>query len=362
MKARIVLENGNTFEGRFIGPKRSELYAELMFDTRVVGYQELLTDPAHAGKFIAFTYPLIGNYGINDKFNESDKVRARAVIIKENSRISSNWQAQASFLDFLKKQGLVAISGIDTRTLTVHLRNQGAVWAAISGGGIDPKEIISGLKQHKRKTRCDYIREISVKKISSPNLATKHRKVSAKIGILDLGAPKSLLRAIISLGAQPTLLPYNTRAADILKFKFNGLIISSGPEEDTALDQVVESTANLIGKVAILGISTGHQVICRAMGAKVTRMATGHNGVNYPVIGPQTKKGEITVQNHNFVVDRASLNKIRAVKLTGLNLNDATVEAVESPKLKIIGLQYYPSSPGFDTPHPQLKRFLTLCG
>ena len=360
MNAKIVLEDGKIFLGESIGVKKKEVFGELMFDTRVVGYQEALTDPSQADKIIVFTYPLIGNYGINDKFNESDKSRVGAVVIKKNSRISSNWQAKSSFTDFLNKQKLICISEVDTRSLAVHMRNRGRLWAAISLNGKDPKSLIAKIKSHRKKSAPSRIKDISVKKIAEVD-SKKYKGLTRRIGILDLGLRKSLINQLISLGSRLVLLPYDTNPTEILKLKLDGLVISSGSEEDVALKTVIKIVSKLIGKLPLLGISTGHQVIARAMGAKIKRMNIGHNGVNYPVIAPKAKKGEITVQNHNFVVDKDSLKKTKGLKVTLVNLNDGTIEAIESTNLKLIGLQYYPSSPGFNQPHPELERFLNLC-
>jgi carbamoyl-phosphate synthase small subunit len=367
MNAKIVLEDGKIFPGKSIGVKKKEVFGELMFDTRVVGYQEILTDPAQVDKILVFTYPLIGNYGVNDKFNESGRAWVNAVVIKKGSRISSNWQARGSFSDFLKQQKLMGISGVDTRTLTVHLRNRGRLWAAISLNGKDPKSLIAKIKSHKKRSTFSRTKEISVKQITEVKPETqsrgakKYKGLATRIGILDLGVRKSLISQLVDLGSCLVLLPHDTNPAQLLKLKLDGLVISSGPEEDPALKVVTETVGKLIGKIPLLGIVTGYQVIARAMGAKIKRMNTGHNGVNYPVIAPKAKKGEITVQNHNFVVDKDSLKKTKGLKVSLLNLNDGTIEAIESSNLKLIGLQYYPSSPGFNQPHGELERFLNLC-
>lgn len=357
MRALLVLEDGAVFKGESIGVK-GEAIGPISFDTRVVGYQEAMTDPAHAGKILMFTYPLIGNYGVNDKFNESDKAWIEGLVIKEKSRIYSNWQAKGSFDGFLKQHNLMAISKVDTRTLTVYLRGKGSMWAAISCNGKNAKYLLSQIHNYKKNSRPHYIQDISVKKIT---VVKKPKGSLRKIGVLDLGVCKSLIRQLVNLDCQVVLLPFNTPASDILKLKLKGLIVSSGPEEDEALNNITDNISDLIGKIPVLGISSGHQIIAQALGAKIIRMKIGHHGVNYPIIFPGSNKGEITVQNHNLVVDRGSLKKTKALKVCAINLNDQTVEEIESPKLKIMGLQYYPASPGFEQINPKLAQFMTLC-
>lgn len=357
MSARIVLEDGEEFNGKFIGIKKGVI-APLFFDTRVVGYQEVITEPANAGKILMLTYPLIGNYGINDKFNESKNAWIKGLIIKEKSKIYSNWQAEGCLDDFLTAQKLMAISEVDTRTLAVHLRDKGLLWAAISPDGEDKDGLLAKIRDYKKNMKPDYIKEISVKKITE----IKGLKTGAKrIGILDLGVLRSLIRQLLDLCGQPVLIPYNTSSQDILKLKLKGLIISSGPEEDIGLLKVLENVRNIIGKIPILGISSGCEIIAQAFGSKIKKMKLGHHGVNYPVISGRSYKGIITVQNHSLVIDGDSLKKIKNLKVTAINLNDKTIEEIESPKLKIWGLQYYPASPGFNQPHPKLKEFIKLC-
>jgi len=179
---------------------------------------------------------------------------------------------------------------------------------------------------------------------------------------LDLGITNSIIRQLETLGCAITLLPYNTPSQEILRTKPKGLIISNGPEEDAGLKEVVNNIKPLINKLPILGISTGHQILAQALGAKITKLKLGHRGVNYPVHNPATYKGEITVQNHAYVVDTDSLNKIKEIKITGYNLNDRTVEEIESKKLKIIGTQYYPASPGFNEASDVFKRYIKMLG
>ena len=354
MRAVLMLEDGKSFSGEALNS--AEAVGEVIFNTAVVGYQEMMTDPANAGKILVLTYPLIGNYGVAPKFNESKNVWLAGLVIKEKSRIFSNWQAKESFDDFVKKHRLLTLTQVDTRTLAVHLRQKGSMLGIISTHTLEPGELLSRLEGFRKKTTESLLPRISVKKSRRLGKA----KAKYKIAVLDLGLQNSIIRQLQTLGFSITLLPFNTSAEEILRLKPKGLVISGGPEEDAGLKTVVDNIRPLLKKLPILGIATGHQVLARALGAKVTKLKLGHHGVNYPIHNPATYKGEITVQNHGYVVDTDSLNKIKAVKITGYNLNDRTVEEMESKKLKLIGVQYDPMSPGFNEVNSVFKKFMKM--
>jgi carbamoyl-phosphate synthase small subunit len=355
MKAILMLEDGKAFAGESLGAPRESI-AEVILNTAVVGYQEMMTDPANVGKILVLTYPLIGNYGVAPKFNESKRAWLSGLVVKEMSRIYSNWQAKASLGDFIKEQDLAALSGVDTRTLAVHLRQKGEMLGIISTHTDDPKELLSKMEGFRKKNSLSRLSEISVKK---PTSLIKG-KAKYKIAVLDLGITQSIIRQLETLGFSMILLPYNAKPQDILKLKPDGLIISNGPEQDKGLEEVVLIVKALINRLPILGISTGHQVLALALGAKIIRMKLGHRGVNYPVQNPACYKGEITVQNHSYAVDPDSLSKVKGIKITGYNLNDRTVEAMECKRLKVIGIQYYPASPGFHEVNEVFRKFIKI--
>ncbi|MCX5706933.1 MAG: carbamoyl phosphate synthase small subunit, partial [Candidatus Omnitrophica bacterium] len=305
---------------------------------------------------LVLTYPLIGNYGCAPKFNESKNVWVAGLVIKEKSRIYSNWQAKESFDDFIKRQKLITIQGIDTRTLAVHLRQHGSMLGIISTNISDSKVLLSKIVAFHKAGSKSLLPKISV---SKPARAGQP-KAKKHIALLDLGISQSILKQLEILDLAVTLLPYNTSVQEILRLKAKGLIISNGPEEDLGLKDLVERIKPLVGKLPILAISTGAQVLARALGAKVNKLKIGHRGVNYPMSNPLTYKGEITVQNHGYVVDSESLSKIKNVKITGYNLNDRTVEEFESRKNKFIGAQYIPASPGFAEVNPVFKKFIKI--
>ncbi len=356
MKAILQLNDGAVFEGESFGSS-GEIIGELILNTAVVGYQEMLTDPANAGKILVFTYPLIGNYGVAPKFNESKGVWACGVVFKEKSRIYSNWQAKAGFEEFVKDNDLVGISGVDTRTLAVHLRDKGPLWGIISTHQSSRQELLNKIEAFRKKAPVSILPKISV---SKPTHLKSSVKRSTTLAVLDLGMTNSIIRQLQTMGFSLVLLPFNTPAQDILRLKADGLIISDGPEEDAGLDDVAVNIKPLIGKMPILGIATGHQVLARALGCRITKMKLGHRGVNYPVYSPPDYKGEITVQNHGCVVDSDSFIKMKNVKITAHNLNDRTIEEIESKKFRFLGAQYCPASPGFDEVNSVFKRFAKM--
>lgn len=353
MKAVLMLEDGKTFSGHGFGAC-TERTGKVILNTSVVGYQEMATDPANSGRLLVLTYPLIGNYGVAEKFNESKKVCAAGLIIKESSRIFSNWQAHSSFEEFAKEQGLFVLQGIDTRTLAVHIRQKGEMLGIMANGCVPAKELSSKLDSFRLAAAESVLPDISV---SKPTTIHGQKSRGNKIAVLDIGVTKSVLRQLQSLGFSLIVLPYNMRPADIMGLKTGGLIISGGPEEDPGLEVVVDTARGLIGKMPIMGIAAGHQVLARALGAKITRLKLGHRGANYPMHNPGSQKGEITVQNHGLVVDAEALAMIKHVKITGYNLNDHSVEEIESRQLRLLGVQYEPVSPGFDQVNPAFIRF-----
>ena len=273
MKAIIMLEDGKSFSGEALGAS-GESIGEVILNTAVVGYQEIMTDPANAGKILVLTYPLIGNYGCAPKFNESKKVWLAGLAIKEKSRIFSNWQAKTSFDAFIKEHKLLTIAEIDTRTLAVHLRQKGSMLGILSSLSLDKKELLSKLSMFRKRPALSLLPQISVTR------PWHLGKAKPRIAILDLGITNSIIRQLQTLGLCITVLPYNITPQEILLLKPAGLIISNGPEEDVGLKEVVANVKLLINKLPILGISTGHQVLALALGAKISKLKLGHRGLN----------------------------------------------------------------------------------
>jgi len=355
MKSMLMLEDGTFFEGLSMGPD-GERIGELILNTAVVGYQEMMTDPGNAGKILVFTYPLIGNYGVAKKFYESRRCWVEAVVMKAGSRAFSNWQAEGPLNDFLKKEDVAAMSDVDTRTLAVKIRDDGQMMAIISSKDMDRESLLNKLKARKKTGRVSFIKDISVSKITQVDPSGR----GPKIGVLDLGMLNSFTRQLDTLGCNLTFIPYDTPAEKILSLNLGGLIISNGPEADEAIPKIANEMGKLIGKLPVLGISLGHEIIGLASGGRLKKMKIGHHGVNYPVKGPDSYKGYITVQNHSMVIDEDSIKGIRGLKITLRNINDNSIEEMENKPMKFISVQYYPSSPGFDEVNDVFERFLKM--
>lgn len=352
MKAVLVLENGSVYEGKSSGAG-GERIGDVVMDTAVVGYQEIVTDASNAGKIIMLTYPLIGNYGVAKKFNESNKCQVAGLVIKEMSRMHSNWQAEGSLADFLKKENTVTISDIDTRTLAVDIRDNGEMLGIVSTEDFDKESLLKKIKSHKKES---FLKSVSTGK----PVEFKSGKGRYGIAVLDLGILRSFVSQLNRLDCDVVLLPYDTPADKILSANYNGLVISNGPENDPALSSVVSNVKSILGKLPLLGISTGHLVIGLALGAKLKRLKLGHRGVNYPIKYDGSLKGDITVQNHSFVIDEAGIKLNKDVKITARNVNDQTIEEMESKTMKFISTQYYPASPGLDEVNGVFRRFLNM--
>ena len=349
MKAVLALQDGSMYEAISFGAEGERL-AEVSFYTGVVGYQEVSTSSSNANKFILMTYPLIGNYGTAKKFNESGQSRVAGLIIKEKSRISSNWQAEKDFVNFLKKENILAIEGLDTQAVMVQLRRSGEQLGIISTKDFNEKSLKKKLeKAEKQEQRC--LDKICVKKI------TRICKGSPAIGILDIGVSNNLLKQLKLLGCEVSLIPYSIPAQDILKLLPKGMLISDGPEADRDIYAAIDTVKKILGKIPILGIGTGCQVLARAMGARIRKMPLGHHGVNYPVMRPGSLKGEITHQNHSYAIQEDTLSG-KDIEVTWRNLNDNTVEGIKNNKLNAEGFQFDLVWPAAGQTNPFLDNFI----
>lgn len=351
MRAILMLESGRSFIGRTDMPLPPRA-GWVNFDTRIVGYQEAATDAANAGKILVLTYPLIGNYGISARFDESGKAWPCALVIKEKSAIFSNWQAEESLQNWASRQKLAIIYGMDTRALTIHLREKGQMQGVVSSSVFNPGRLSKFIRENKALRR-NWIKEASVKQ---PRSLGKDKRF--RIVVLDLGISRSILRQLESLRLNIVLVPFDTPAQRILKLKPRALIISNGPEQGAGLNAVAVEIKELSGKIPILGIASGASALALSLGAGLRRMRTGHHGINYPISQAGSFKASITAQNHSYTIDEKSLSKAKGVKITAYNLNDKTIEEFQLKRQKIWGIQYYPLSPGFNEVHPVLKKFL----
>ncbi len=353
MKAILLLEDGTVFEGKSFGAKGQKC-GEVVFNTSMAGYQEILTDPSYHEQIITMTYPLIGNYGTNKEDVESRKLFVSGFIVKENCDYPSNWRNGQSLSDYLKANNIVGLEGIDTRALVKHIRIQGAMRGIISSDEFNIKILKEKLEKYPGLVGRDIVKNVTSKKPYNwdkgvidclENIEIKPDK-KFKVVAIDFGIKQNILRLLRSHGCEVHVVPAKTSAKEILGKKPDGIFLSNGPGDPAPVDYAVETIKELLGTVPIFGICLGHQLLALALGAKTYKLKFGHRGANHPVKNLKTGKIEITSQNHGFCVDMNSLDT-KDIELTHLNLNDNTNEGIFCKKLKAFSVQYHPeASPG----------------
>jgi carbamoyl-phosphate synthase small subunit len=352
MKAALLLEDGTFFEGRAFGA-RGQQCGEVVFNTSMSGYQEILTDPSYHEQIITMTYPLIGNYGTNSEDWESRKVFAAGFVVKENCPYPSNWRNSATLDEYLARSGVVGIEGIDTRSLVRHIRTQGAMRGILSSGELDRRKLAATLEEYPGLVGRDIVRDVTVEEpyewkqgVVNVLKAQTPPEPKYKVVAIDCGIKQNILRLLVSHGCAVTVVPAHATAEEILAREPNGVFLSNGPGDPAAVTYTVETVRNLLGKVPVFGICLGHQILGLALGGTTYKLKFGHRGANHPVKNLDTGKIEITSQNHGFCVDIDSLAD-KDVELTHMNLNDNTLEGIRSRKLGAFSVQYHPeASPG----------------
>ncbi len=380
MKALLILEDGSVFEGISSGVKTTK-FGEVVFNTALTGYQEILTDPSYKGQFVTMTYPHIGNYGINPEDFESGRIFLEGFIVKEISPVVSNYRADKTLNEILAENNVIAIEGIDTRALTKKIREVGSMMAVITNERDDVDNLLKELKEYPSIEGRDLVKEVTTDKEyqwdSSKNIAETIHKVNRyydgisrykdisynyHIVVIDCGVKYNILRLLSGIGNNKvTVVPASTDFSRIKELNPDGILISNGPGDPAAVPYIVKTVKKIIDEeIPAMGICFGHQLIGQALGGSTYKLKFGHHGANHPVMDLKTRKVEITSQNHNFCVDYDSLDKSK-IEITHINLNDNTIEGLRHKEKPVFSIQYHPeASPGPHDSRYLFVRFLDM--
>ncbi len=367
--AWLVLEDGTAFRGRAVGAD-GETFGEAVFNTSMTGYQEVLTDPSYYGQIVCMTYPHIGNYGVNSEDSESRRPWVKGFVIRELSPVASNFRAEESLDPYLKRHDVIAIDGIDTRALTLKLRRQGSMKAGLSTTEQDPQQLLTRVRSSPDIVGVDLVKTVTceapydwpVKRQGAVDVGGGQLSNSRprNIIVMDYGVKSNILRELTSLGCRVTVMPAQTSASQVLERKPDGVVLSNGPGDPAAVSYAIDAIRGLLGRVPMMGICLGHQLLGLAYGGETFKLKFGHHGGNHPVQDIANGKVEITTQNHNFAVRVESIPEAQ-VEMTHKNLNDSTVEGMRHKTLPIMSLQYHPeAAPGPHDARGLFKEFIAM--
>jgi len=366
-RASLAIENGLVLHGRAVGAS-GEGAGDLVFNTAMSGYHEILTDPSYAGQAVVMTYPLIGNYGIADEDAESAGAWPEAFVMREISSKPSNFRADRSLQDWLSERGIVAIDGVDTRRLTKLVRTGGSLRCIVSTEDHDADSLVAKARASQATDGRDLASVVSCKEPygwdqtydeSYPTFLEDFRGQRTRVVAYDFGIKRNILRSLVHCGFDVTVVPAWTPADEALAMDPDCIFLSNGPGDPAAVERGIDAVSNLVGKKPIFGICLGHQILSIVLGAKTHKMPFGHHGANHPVRDNLTGKVEITSQNHSFAVDPDTLGD--DLELTHVNLNDQSVEGIRHKELPVFSVQYHPeAAPGpLDSSH-LFQRFQEL--
>jgi carbamoyl-phosphate synthase small subunit len=348
-KAILVLDNGTSYTGFSFGAE-GEAAGEVVFNTSMTGYQEIITDPSYHGQLVTMTYPHIGNYGINADDSESRKPFLGGLIVKEATFAPKNYFLTDTLDHFLKIHQIVGIYGIDTRSLTRRLRDFGARMGVISSLHFDVPKHLSGLARKKGMIGQDLAKEVTIRNVESRKPLNERKY---RVAVVDFGVKENILRSLASRSCETVIFPADTPASTLLSSEADGVLLSNGPGDPEAVTYAIHQVERLIGRLPIFGICLGHQILGLALGGKTFKLKFGHHGGNQPVMDLRSRRVEITAQNHGFAVEPASISK--EMELTHINLNDQTVEGMRHRKHPLFSVQYHPeAAPG---PHDSAYLF-----
>jgi carbamoyl-phosphate synthase small subunit len=347
--ALLALADGTTWPGVAFGAV-GECTGEVVFNTSLTGYQEILTDPSYHGQIVVMTQPHIGNYGVNAEDEESGRCWARGLVVRAASPVVSNWRAQKSLAEYLRERGLVSITEVDTRALTRHIRTYGAQNAAISSLNPNPAHVIALARSAPDMNGLDLAKEVTC--VEPYNWRIRELENSLKVVAYDFGIKRNILRLLAEHGCHITVVPAQTPAAEVLALKPDGVFLSNGPGDPAACTYAIANVRELLGRVPIFGICLGHQILGLALGGTTYKLKFGHRGGNQPVKFADTAHVEISSHNHGFAVQAESLPP--AVEVTHVNLNDGCVEGLRAKHLRAFSVQYHPEA----APGPHDARYL----
>jgi len=351
-KARLILEDGRCFEGRVFA-MAPDVVGEVIFNTAMVGYQEVLTDPSYSGQLVVLTYPLIGSYGINPDDIQSKKLHLSALLVKEYIDIPSNWRSKMTLKAYLIQNKVLGVEGLDTRAITRHLRDKGAMKSCLTTSSESVDVLLEKLQQRPDIVGQNLVKNVSTKESYAWKTPEKSRY---KVAVIDCGVKYGILDQLVACDCDVTCVPYDTKADVLLTGGFDGILVSNGPGDPEPVTETVETVRQLVGKIPLFGICLGHQILCISQDISICKLPFGHHGINHPVQNVATGAVEITSQNHIYCATKTATST--DFEVSHINLNDQTISGVRFESQKAFSVQYHPeAAPGPSDSHYLFQEF-----